>query len=85
MGVRIIMAAQDITAWVDELSLDIESNLGQDCSGVPLVALTGESRTPRLVFITVHRCPLVAEFSAFCRTYWLSSFVTCRLGWRQTP
>ncbi|MGO8947851.1 MAG: hypothetical protein ACLQUY_09340 [Ktedonobacterales bacterium] len=65
MGVRIIMAAQDITAWVDELSRDIESNLGQDCSGVPLVALTGESRTPRLVFIAVRWCPLVAEFSAF--------------------
>ena len=34
MGVRITMAGQDITDWVDELSLDIESNLGQG-PGVP--------------------------------------------------
>ena len=34
MGVRITMAGQDITAWVDELGLDIESNLGQG-PGVP--------------------------------------------------
>ena len=34
MGVRITMAGQDITDWVDELSLDVESNLGQG-PGVP--------------------------------------------------
>jgi hypothetical protein len=37
-----------------------------------------------VVFIAVHKCLLVAEFSVFCRTYWLSSFVICRLGGRQT-
>ena len=34
MGVRITMGGQDITLWVDELGLDIESNLGQG-PGVP--------------------------------------------------
>jgi hypothetical protein len=34
MGVTITMAGQDITNWVDELTLDIESNLGQG-PGVP--------------------------------------------------
>ena len=34
MGVRITMGGQDITLWVDELTLDVESNLGQG-PGVP--------------------------------------------------
>lgn len=34
MGVTVTLAGQDITKWVDEMSLDIESNLGQG-PGVP--------------------------------------------------